>query len=187
MNKHTDHQLLPDGEHLLFTIAKQLDAARWDQAQIVVQNLKSGERKTVINGGSDGRYLPSGHLLYAVGGVMLAVPFDLRRLQPTGSAVPVLEGVARARGAGSGQAHVAVAPSGAVLYVPGPVSPPTNARQLAIANRTGVVKALTMPVGPYVHVRTSAATANMWRWEATMARKQSSGFTSSQARALFDG
>ncbi len=87
-------QLLPDGEHLLFTIAKQLDAARGIELQIVVQNLKSGERKTVINGGSDGRYLPSGHLLYAVGGVMLAVPFDLRRLQPTGSAVPVLEGVA---------------------------------------------------------------------------------------------
>jgi serine/threonine-protein kinase len=46
----------------------------------VVQSLKTGERKTVIDGGSDGRYLPTGHLVYARGAVVFVVPMDIRRL-----------------------------------------------------------------------------------------------------------
>src|SRR5207302_1213377 len=54
-------QMLPDGEHMLFTLsAGQGGVERWDKGRIVVQSLKSGERKTVIDGGADGRYLPTG-------------------------------------------------------------------------------------------------------------------------------
>jgi len=34
-----------------------------------VQTLSSGARKTIINGGSGARYLPTGHLIYALGGI----------------------------------------------------------------------------------------------------------------------
>src|SRR5262249_29525233 len=49
-------QLLPAGKAILFTLSNGTGADRWDKAQIMVQSLKSGERKTVWEGGSDARY-----------------------------------------------------------------------------------------------------------------------------------
>jgi serine/threonine protein kinase len=49
-------QMLPDGQSLLFTLAKGSGAERWDKAQIVVQSLPSGKRTTLIDRGSDARY-----------------------------------------------------------------------------------------------------------------------------------
>jgi len=64
---------------VLFTLAstaRQLTnpAAYWDEAQIVVQSLESGQRTVVVQAGKDARYL-SGHLLYVRQGTLLAVPF----------------------------------------------------------------------------------------------------------------
>jgi serine/threonine-protein kinase len=68
-------QLLPDGSTLIFAVAKAADGSnRWDRAQIVAQSLKTGQRKTLLTGGSDPRYLPTGHLLYAFGGTIWRAP-----------------------------------------------------------------------------------------------------------------
>ena len=40
------------------------------------------------------RYAPSGHLLLAPSGELIAIPFDLERLEVTGAPRPVLENVA---------------------------------------------------------------------------------------------
>ena len=100
-------QVLPGGKAILFTLVTDLtaaqtapNAARWDKAQIVVHSLTSDTRKTLIDGGSHARYLPSGHIVYAVGGVLFAAPFDLQREEVTGSSVPVVEGVQRGAFAG---------------------------------------------------------------------------------------
>ena len=78
-------QMLPDAQTLLFTLGASTGSRdRWDQARIVVQSLRSGERKTLIEGGSHARYVPTGHLVFARGGVLFAVPFDLKRLEVTG-------------------------------------------------------------------------------------------------------
>ena len=77
-------QTLDGGRALLFTLATGAGAERWDTAQIVVQVLSSGERKVVLRGGSDARYLPTGHLVYALGGTLLAVPFDVKKLEVRG-------------------------------------------------------------------------------------------------------
>ena len=71
-------QVLPDGRSVLFTVAATTAGTdRWDKGRIVVQSLASGERKTLIDGGgSDARYVPTGHLVYALSGVLFAVPFD---------------------------------------------------------------------------------------------------------------
>ena len=50
-----------------------------DRAQIVVQSLKSSERKTLVPAGNDGRYLSTGHLVDALAGVLFAMPFNPRR------------------------------------------------------------------------------------------------------------
>ena len=89
-------QILPGGNTLLFTIAKTAEGpSRWDTARVVVQSLESRERKTVFEGGSAARYIPTGHLLYARGGTIFAVPFDVSRSRVSGQAVVVVPGVRR--------------------------------------------------------------------------------------------
>jgi hypothetical protein len=86
---------LPEGEWILIAVTKANGASGWDQAQIVAQSPKTGERKALITGGSDARYAPSGHLIYALRGALFAVPFDADNLKVTGEAVPVIEDVER--------------------------------------------------------------------------------------------
>jgi serine/threonine-protein kinase len=150
-------EMLPGGDAVLFTVANPADGAEWwDKAQVVVQSLTSGKRKTLIKGGSDARYLRSGHLLYALGGIMFAVPFDLARQEVTGGRAPVVEGVKRGPLNGnSGIAQLATSTTGALLYLPGPIGTNTAGRSLALADRAGVVTRLAIPAGPYVHVRAS--------------------------------
>jgi len=149
-------QMVLDGSAVLFAVAKIADGTtRWDKAEIVIQTLKSGARKTVIRGGSDPRYLPTGHLLYAIGGIAYAVPFDLDRQEVVGHAVPVVEGVRRPNSGNSGAAHLATSQTGTLIYVPGPVGTAPAAASLALADRAGVVTRLSVSPGPYVHVRAS--------------------------------
>ena len=81
-------QLLPGGEWLLFSLTRGVAADRWDTADIVVHSLRSGERKVVWKGGSDARYVPTGHLIYALDDALFALPFDLQRLEPSGGPGP---------------------------------------------------------------------------------------------------
>src|SRR5262249_18207856 len=48
-----------------FTLAPSTGDDRWNKARIVVQSLKTGERKILIEGGSAARYVPTGHIVYA--------------------------------------------------------------------------------------------------------------------------
>jgi len=156
-------QMLPDRQTVLFTLASGANPDRWDKAKIVVQSLTSGARTVIVDGGSDARYLPSGHLVYAVGGVLFAVPFDPDRLQPSAAGVPVVEGVRRTIGgaatptAPTGAAQYAVANNGSLFYVPGPVSATdlNLSTDLALIDRKGGVEALKFPVGAYVYPRVS--------------------------------
>ena len=147
-------QVLPGGEWLLFTVATAATTEAWDKAQIVVQSLKSSERKTLVSGGSDGRYLPTGHLVYARGGVLFAVPFDLPRLAVTGGPVPIVEGVKRSQGT-TGAAHFSVSSTGSLVFVPGPASTFSTLSDLALVDRNGAVQPLKLPPGPYEYPRLS--------------------------------
>ena len=147
-------QVLPGGEWVLFTVATVATPDGWDKAQVVVQSLKSSERKTLVSGGSDGRYLPTGHLVYAQGGVLFAVPFDLPRLAVTGGSVPVVEGVKRSPFS-NGVAHFSVSSTGSLVFVPGPVSTLSAQSDLALIDRNGTVQPLNLPPGPYEYPRLS--------------------------------
>jgi serine/threonine-protein kinase len=89
-------QLLPGGEWVMFAVGGGF--ASWDDARIVVQSLKTKERRDIWQGGSDARYIPTGHIVYALGTNLFAVPFDLATLSVRGSPVQVAEGVLRAKG-----------------------------------------------------------------------------------------
>ena len=152
-------QLLPGGDALLFTSGKSgqygLSLERWDKAQIVIQSLKTGARNVLVDGGSDARYLPSGHIVYALGSTVFAVPFDIKNLRLAAGPVPVIEGVYRASGAqGSGAAHFSFSADGAMVYIPGAITN-TGGRFLVFADRNGNRKAIPLPAGEYFHPRIS--------------------------------
>ena len=146
-------QTLPDGQHLLFTIATGSGPDRWDKARVVVQNLRSRERTTLFENGSDARYLPTGHIVYAVGGSLFAVAFDLQRLRVSGNKVPMIEGVRRAPGPSvSGNAQFGVSSNGSLVYIPGAV---TALWDLGVTDRRGEVKPLNLLPGTYQAPRVS--------------------------------
>ena len=140
-------QLLPDGDHVLFTLATGTATDRWDRASIVVQSVTSGVRTTIIEGGSDARYLATGHIVYALSGVLYAVPFDVRRLQVTGAAMPVVEGVSRATGSQTGAAHFSVSETGSLVYIAGPAQASSGlgeTMQLGLIDRNAGVERLPL-------------------------------------------
>jgi serine/threonine-protein kinase len=131
-------QMLPGGEAVLFTVGDDgVDPkSRWDQSRIVVQLLKSGERRTIVQEGSDARYLSSGHLVYAAGGRLMAVQFDARRLQTSGQAVPVVDNVLMA--GITGTAQFSVSSDGSLAWV----STRPAALQLGLVSLDGTRKML---------------------------------------------
>jgi serine/threonine-protein kinase len=147
-------QLLPDGDTLIFTLGTR-GMASWDQARVVVQSLRTGSRRTLVEGATDGRYVASGHLVFGRGGVLYAVPLDLRRLEVVGEPVAVVEGVRRAAPGTTGAVHYAVSDTGTLVYLQGPVSASGAAMQLALFDRTGAAEPLSVPLGPYSHPRIS--------------------------------
>ena len=96
-------QLLPDRDTLLFGIVKRADAAlgRWDEA-VVLQSLRTGHRTLLVERGRNAQYVPTGHIVYAADGALLALPFELSTLKATGAAVPVIEGLGFGATAGIG-------------------------------------------------------------------------------------
>ena len=146
-------QLLPGARDVLFTLATGAAPDRWNNAHIVVQSLATGERTTVIEGGSDARYVPTGHLVYALGGNLLAAAFDVQRLEVIGNPVPIIEGVRRAT-TGSA-ANFFVSESGSLAYVRGPAKSGSGQLDLALINRTGRVQPLKLPPGAYTTPRVS--------------------------------
>lgn len=96
-------QILPGGDKVLFTGALAGAGAVYDNANIEVLSLNSGQVKIVQRGGYFGRYLPSGHLVYIRNATLFAVPFDLTRLATRGMPLPMLEDMADTPGTGAGR------------------------------------------------------------------------------------
>jgi Tol biopolymer transport system component len=154
--------MLPGGEAVLFTLARYRGTTlttgsdMWAQAAVVAQSLISGQRKVLVKGGSDARYVPSGHLIYSMGGVLLAVPFDVQRLEVIGDPVPVVEGVSKTgiTAIDTGSAHVDVSANGSLVYIPGPVSTVLQTMLVSI-DRAGHTESLKLPPGVYIRPRVS--------------------------------
>ena len=105
-------QILPDGDHVLFTAYR----TPLERATIEVLSIRSGTRKVVLMGGVFGFYVPSGHLLFAAGETIRAVPFDLKRLAVIGTAIPVVDSVAM--NPTDGAAAFDVSENGTLAYLP---------------------------------------------------------------------
>jgi serine/threonine-protein kinase len=135
---HRLPQLLPDGKSVLYT-AKTKDMASVDDGLIVAQRLETHERKLLVKGGWYGRYLPSGHLVYARGNAMFAVRFDAERLEVIGSPVRLEDG-----GVWNNQGAMGIAFSsdGVAVFAPPAAYRDVNDKSLGWLDRSGVTHPL---------------------------------------------
>ncbi len=117
---HRFPQVLPGGKWVIFTV-KYNNITSFDDAIITAENIETHERHELVRGGSYGRYIPTGHILYARGSSVYAVPFDLEKVKVTGSPLPVFEG--GMLNPASGTANFDVSRTGILIYTPvGPLS-----------------------------------------------------------------
>ncbi len=119
---HSLPHVLPDGNAVLFTV--QRSRSGWDDAQVVVRSLVTGEQKLLVDGATDAQYVASGHLVYARLGTLLAQPFDVTRLEVTGKPVGVVDDVMHDVNSpftigNSGAAQFSVSSNGTLAYLPG--------------------------------------------------------------------
>jgi serine/threonine-protein kinase len=147
---HFFPSVLPGGAAVLFTIA----APQLENSQVAVLDLKTGQRKILIRGGSQAEYVDTGHLVYAAAGSLRAVRFDLKRLEVVSDPVPVVEQVLTT--ATSGEASFALSRTGTLLLVPGGVAGVEGAqRSLVWVNRQGKEEAIKAPPRSYTYPRLS--------------------------------
>jgi serine/threonine-protein kinase len=88
---HRYPSFLPGGRALLFQVNHA--SMRQERAAVAVLSLDTGQWTRIIEGGTFGRYLRTGHVVYARYGVLFAVPFDLETLTIRGTAAPILNNV----------------------------------------------------------------------------------------------
>jgi serine/threonine-protein kinase len=111
-SSHRWPQALPEANAVLFTSTVIGNAP--DANSIVVQSLKSGQRKTIWKGGTYGRYLPTGHLVFVSQNTLFAVRMDIARLELIGTPQPIVRGVATSPGSDS--ALYDVSPTGTLVF-----------------------------------------------------------------------
>jgi Tol biopolymer transport system component len=113
-------EILPGGDAAVYTAIGR-DEVQFD---VGVISLKTGERQTIVRSAANPVFVEPGYLVYAQQtssdsgeffGGLFAIPFDPVRLQTTGSAFPILDGVFVRDG---GAAVFAAAGNGTIAYIP---------------------------------------------------------------------
>ena len=131
-------QLLPDGEHVLFTNYH----TPADESAIEVISLRSGRRQVVMESGYHARYA-SGHLLFMRGSALMAVPFDPDNLSTKGNPTPLPLSVHMVPY--NGWAGFEVSANGVLAYVHDPKAP----IELSAVDEGGVATLVDSAAGHY--------------------------------------
>ena len=144
---HFFPQVLPGGKAVLFTVQSVTNP------HIAVQSLETGERRVLLEGVANVRYVPTGHLVYAQAGTLMAVAFHLEQLEVTGDPIPILEGVMQTQPvpqtvATGGIAHLTFSDTGILLYVPADTSR-LEGSTLVWVDRQGAMEPLAAPPRAY--------------------------------------
>ena len=183
-------QLLNDGRDVMYTVRPR--NGTWNDGDIVVQPVAGGARRVLIPGGTDGRVLPTGYLIYWRDDSLWGHVFDERSLQLSGGPVPLEEsvrGTASVNGSGAGQ--FAVADNATLVFIPG------RATQLTLVwvDRSGKTEPVGAPPRAYQHPRISPTGGvkiavasfdddfDIWIWDE--ARKSPGKLTSGPDREAY--
>jgi len=113
---HRWPSVLPDGETILHAAVKGND---WDSEAVWAYSLRSGARKLIGNLGTHVQFVKSGYLAHVQSGVLMASPFDVEKLEVTGSPTAIVQAVATQENDGASQ--FSVSHGGTLAFLSGPL------------------------------------------------------------------
>jgi predicted Ser/Thr protein kinase len=146
---HRWPEYLPDGKAILF--AAGTTGINFTNAQVAVLSTRGGERRNLIQGGTQPRYALSGHLVYAQGGSLMAVAFSPQGLEVAGTPIPLVEGVLQFPV--NGVAQYSLSNTGSLVYISGGIQSAQS--KLVWVNRSGVEQEIAAPPHAYLNQRLS--------------------------------
>jgi Tol biopolymer transport system component len=123
--------LLPGGHALLF------HEFNGSSERVAALDLKTGETKTVVEGGANPTYVDTGHVVFVRGTTLMAVPFDAAELAVTGRPVALVQGI-RHPGPRAA-ADYALSANGTLAYVPTSADTVPSGSAIVWVDRTGKV------------------------------------------------
>jgi serine/threonine-protein kinase len=142
-------ELLPGGHAVLFTVLPiRTISVGWEGnlagSRLEVLDLRTGVRRTVAQGASRGRYLSSGHVVYAGASSLRVVPFSLSRLEAVGPPATVISDIS--------YGEFAISDDGTLVYVTGGGQ---DLSTLVWVDRQGREEPIGAPAAPYLYPRLS--------------------------------
>ncbi len=143
---HARPTVLPGGRLVLFTSLTTEPGAE----RIEAVSTAGGARSVVVERATTPLWSPTGHLLFARDGAMLAAAVDPLTAALRGTAVPIMP-TGAAHVLSSGDLGVALSASGTLLYAPAGFA---DKRVVSVA-RDGAALALDLPAGTYTNPRVS--------------------------------
>jgi len=141
---------LPNGKAVLFTITRH----GWDwQPRLALLRLDKGEWRPLLEDAADARYVPTGHLVFLRQGMLMAVRFDLARMEVVGQPVALVENVMQAFtsnsfGGHTGAGQFDISDTGALIYAAGGIVPATKI-SLVWVDQRGSEQPVTASQFPY--------------------------------------
>jgi eukaryotic-like serine/threonine-protein kinase len=161
--------VLPGARSALFSVRG--DNGSLDYGDIYLISLDTLDSRLLIESGYEARYVESGHLVFARAGHLMAVAFDLDRLEVIGEPVPVAPDVAM--NSFFPHAHYSVSENGTLAYA---VGGDLAVGRLAWIDRAGEVEYLPVPErlygpldvsadGSHIAVQVSDVTDYVWVWD----------------------
>jgi len=130
---HAQPVALPGGRGVLFAVSRE----RGEGFDIAVLDARTGRHRVLVQGLRP-QYAPSGHLVYAtLDGTLMAVRFNLDRLETVGEPVALAGGLAVR---GLARSEIGLAGNGTMLYAAG--ASVSQERELVWISRTGAITPL---------------------------------------------
>ncbi|HUF23502.1 MAG TPA: protein kinase [Vicinamibacterales bacterium] len=147
---HGYPSMLPGGRALIFTVVTRVGSE--NALHLAVLDLATMKWRMLL-AGTQATYVGTGHLVYAAGGAIRAVPFDLDRLEVTGEPVTMVDGVPSST---AGAASYDVAENGTLVYLPADTVATQGARRsLVWVDRAGREEPTGAPLRAYFALRLS--------------------------------
>lgn len=148
---HRWPHFLPDGTTVLYTMGVTDSPDFYEDATIEAVDLKTGVQKVVLKGASTACYIAPGYLTYSRNGVLFAVRFDPDRLEPKGTAFPVVENLNG--DPTTGAMDYAIAENGTLAFVSGEIN--ASGRSLMMLDQEGAATPIPAPPEAYMEPRIS--------------------------------